>query len=412
MATKDGQFLSGKRIVVVGGGIAGLSFVSALNRVWDNSLKPPEITVFEQQTREASLQPDPYVHTIRGGKHDDGLVALQKLGLLDAACAKGALNCGIIRVWSEEWKQLATIDPTPYGDVPDAALRISRQDLKTILLQAAETSKATWQWACACVGAERLANGKIRVTFDAKAENMLTTDCDLLIAADGANSRVRASFRPSDMQTTYAGSSQIGGISRLPKGLPQPVHEDYGLQMSSGKGVCCIYTPLDKTTIGWALSWMRPEQEAKTGPFTLDEFNSLKKQALDTGSMFGEPFKSIVEATDPASVFIRPAKEKPGFKHDPSLRGVVFLGDSNRVLNSFEQLGANLALGDGWDLAEQVCRSSSLEAAVLAYDKLSFPRAEHDMSFSYERIRFGHSTGALWKAYKYGMIAMRAVARK
>lgn len=178
-------------------------------------------------------------------------------------------SSGAIRVWSDNWRELASINPKPYGNLSAATMRITRQDLKRILLETAEQANATWLWACTCTAAERLSNGQIRVTIsNAEAGSTLTQDCDLLIAADGANSGIRASFRPYDMKLEYAGATQIGGISRLPNGLPHPVHEDYGLQMSSGEGVCCIYTPFDKDTIGWALSRVEPERESKTGPFT------------------------------------------------------------------------------------------------------------------------------------------------
>ncbi|KAK9426889.1 hypothetical protein V1505DRAFT_120153 [Lipomyces doorenjongii] len=229
---------------------------------------------------------------------------------------------------------------------------------------------------------------------------------------DGANSRIRASFRPHDLKWEYAGATQIGGISYLPNGLPHPVHENYGLQMSSGEGVCCIYTPFDKETIGWALSPVEPEREAKTGPFTAEDLAALKREALKTGSMFSEPFRTVVQATDPATALIRPAKEKQPFLHDSRLRGVVFIGDANHVLSPYEFVGANLALKDGWDLAEQNCRNVSMEAAVAAYDKLSVRHVEHTIKHSHEQIGFGHSTGFKWKVYKYGMAAQRAMAKR
>jgi 2-polyprenyl-6-methoxyphenol hydroxylase-like FAD-dependent oxidoreductase len=409
-----GHFLSGKRIIVAGGGIAGLTFVATLNQLWDPSLPRPNITIIERESREASIKQDPYVLSINGGSKDDGLVALQQLGLLDDIRAHSTLNSGIIRVWGDNWKQLATIDPKPYGNLPAATMRITREELKRILTGKAEAAhNASWRWACACTEAERLSNGQIRVSIsDSETGTTSTQGCDLLIVADGASSNIRASLRPDDMQLRYAGATQIGGISHFPEGLPHPIHEDYGLQMSSGEGVCCIYTPFDKKTVGWALSREGPERKAKSGSFTADEVAALKTEALQTASMFDEPFQRVIEATDPASVFIRSAKEKPPFKHSQP-QGVVFIGDANHILNCYMLVGADLALKDGWDLAEQICRNSvSLETAVAAYDKLSIARTEHPFSFSHERIRFGHSTGLLWKAYKYGMAAQRAMAKK
>jgi 2-polyprenyl-6-methoxyphenol hydroxylase-like FAD-dependent oxidoreductase len=172
--------------------------------------------------------------------------------------------------------------------------------------------------------------------------------------------------------------------------------------MASGEVVCCIYTPFDKDTIGWALSRVEPERGAKTGPFTPEDIAVLKREALKTGSMFNEPFRTIVDATDPATTFIRPVKEKHAFQHESRLRGVVFIVDANHVLSKYEFIGANLALKDGWDLAEQVCRNSSLEAVIGTYDKLSVPRAEHTIKHRHERIGFGHSTGSSGRCTSMG----------
>ena len=413
MENTKGRFLAGKRIVVVGGGIAGCTFVSALNQLWDTSLKRPKITVIERDARDISVLKDPYVLTLKGGTQDDGLIALQQMGLLDNVRTHATINTGTIRVWGDDWsRELASINPKPYGNLPAAAMRIRRQDLKRILVEHAEKTNATWIWGCTCTNAERLTNGQMRVTFsDSATGRSLSKDCDLLIAADGSESKIGAILRPGDMELEYAGASQIGGISRFPKGLPSPVNHDFSLQMSSGEGICCIYSPFDNETIGWALSRVEPERKAKNGPFPAEEFAALKSEALETGSMFQEPFRTVVEATMPDTVFVRPARERQPFRNDIRLGRTVFIGDANHLLSPFELVGANLALTDGWDLAHQLCQNDSIETAFTAYDKLSLPRAEHDIKFSHERIRFGHSTGFLWKLYKYGMAAQRALSK-
>lgn len=85
------------------------------------------------------------------------------------------------------------------------------------------------------------------------------------------------------------GSSQIGVIAYFKDGVPKPINEDYGLQMDHG--VCCIYNPFDRNRVAWALSMMGPARETKTNLNTGD-FEALKKEALETGRVFKEPFKS------------------------------------------------------------------------------------------------------------------------
>ncbi|KAJ5097762.1 hypothetical protein N7456_008483 [Penicillium angulare] len=413
MTDQPGQLLAAKRIAVVGAGFAGLCFILALDQLWQKiTLDRPEVLLLEADSRHESIHKDPYMFCINGASPDDGLAVIQQLGLLDTVRKYSTLNDGDIRVWSENWKWLSSINPTAYGNLPAATMRIAREDLKRILVEKVEQTKTVIKWSSACTEAERMSNGQIRVSVSESESlegiNTSMLDCDILVAADGANSLIRSCFRPNDMTTQYAGATQIGGISHFPEGVPKPIDQDFSLQMSSGEGVCCIYHPLDSKRIDWALSTVGPERKPKTS-FSPEELIALKKEALETASMFQEPFKTIVEATIPGTAFIRPAKEKPAFPHDARLRGVFFIGEANHILSSFELLGANLALADGWDLAAQLFRNTSLDAAAAFYDRLSIPRFQHAFDFSHERINFGHCKGGRWLFYKHGMAAQRAL---
>ncbi|KAJ5622895.1 hypothetical protein N7490_011500 [Penicillium lividum] len=396
------HFLADQRIIVAGGGFAAPPFIIALDKLWNPLLKFPQITLFERDDRNKSIEKDPYTLNINGASHDGGLVTLQQLGLLDQIQTHATLNSGDIRVWSDNWKWLSSINPQPHGTLPAATMRITRKDLKRILITEAESTRATLTWGSACDSAERLPNGQIRVTL----EDGTTQDCDLLVAADGANSSIRASLRPND-KTEYAGATQIGGIAHLPAGLPKPINEDYALQMSSGQGVCCIYNPLDNERVAWAVSTVGPKRAPKS-EFSAEEFEALKQEAFTTAPMFQEPFRTVVEATLPGTAFIRPAMEKFAFRHDATLKGVMFIGDANHILSPFEFVGANLALKDGWDLAQQICSSISMDVAAASYDRMSVAKFEPVFNLSHERIGFGHSTGKKWVFYKYGMAAQRA----
>ncbi|KAH8900619.1 putative monooxygenase [Thozetella sp. PMI_491] len=414
MALGTNHYLSDKKVIIAGCGIAGSTFVSALHQLWPASSKAPEITVFDRGARGASLQHYPEILTLHGGSSDEGMDVLRRLRRLENIKADSNLASGYFNVWDEKWKFLSDIHPQPHGDLPSSALRIRRADLMKHLVDKAErVPTARFGWQCTCVAAERLANGQICVTVQETVRGGIVTathECDLLIIADGVDGRLGASLRPHEAKMEYAGATQIGGISRLPQGLPLPIQtvDTGGLQMSNGNNTCCIYTPLDEHTLHWALSKKGPEREEKQGPFSEEEFAALKAEALDTGSMFAEPFRSIVEATDPATAFILPARDREPFAHQTSQPGVVFLGDANHVMSLYLLKGADMALKDGWDLAEQICRSNSMDAAIAAYDKMSIPRVEEPLEFSRYRIKFGHSTGALWKTFKYGMYGQRA----
>ncbi|KAK3934309.1 putative dna mismatch repair protein msh6 protein [Diplogelasinospora grovesii] len=388
------HLLEGKDIIVAGGGIAGSAFVAALHKLWDPTLTLPKITVFDRDTREVSANREGYSLSLNGIDKDGGLVALQQLGLLDEILGHSVLgiNAGKFEIWDQNWGSLLALKPKPYGNLPTATMRIARKDLRRILIENAEKANATFNWGCACTAAERLENGRIRVTVTDEAGQTSTDDCDLLVAADGAHSKIRASFRPDD-SIKYAGAIQMGGNGKFPGGpLPSPVDEDWGL-MLSGQGVCCFFSAVDKENVVWGLSRREPERQGHARNFSTEQLAALKKEALELGHMFAEPFRTIVEATDAATAFYLPARDKEPFKHDESLEGIVFIGDANHAVSPFAGNGANLALKDGWDLAEKFCQRSSWKAAVAAYDAASYPRAVATLKTSHQRIGLGHCTG-------------------
>ena len=73
--------------------------------------------------------------------------------------------------------------------------------------------------------------------------------------------------------------------------------------------------------------------------------------------------------------------------------------DGNSSDSPFGGNGANMALRDGWSLAESLCNSSSVASAVDSFDKESIPRCKSTLKKSHIVIRMAHSTGWwLWLA--------------
>ncbi|PHH85817.1 hypothetical protein CDD83_11134 [Cordyceps sp. RAO-2017] len=441
------HFLEGKTIFVAGAGIAGCAWVVALRKLWDPALKPPTVVVFDRDPGDASLRRDGenYTISLSGHSEDGGLVTLQKLGLADSVfgCAAAGVgpDAGAFKIWGPDWRERLTPSRRPLHGLPTASIRIARSQLRRLLSDAVDAwNQSRVQWESQCVSAEKLDDGRVRVRIrrskatgpavgegsgglrGGEAEEEETQqDCDLLVAADGANSRLRALLRPDD-GLQYAGAVLRGGLSRFDEGaVPSLPGRDWGFMLSGG-GVSCFFSPVDDRTVFWAVGHPErdpaPELDRSGGARDEAAARAVVDRARQLGAFFREPFASMVARTVPRTVLCINAHDKKPFRHDdsrgrgPNDPAVVFIGDSNHALSPFAGIGANLALADGWDLAEQLCRRGggeegelpgwSLAKAVAAYDDISVPRAAKVLEGSRQMLRASHSVG--WRSWAFWLV--------
>ncbi|KAK7417821.1 hypothetical protein QQX98_004295 [Neonectria punicea] len=391
------HFLEGKTIIVAGGGVAGSAFVVGLRKIWKPEWKPPTIHIYDRDTQEVTAQRESYTLSLAGYDVAGGLLALRKLGLLDQILDKavaGLDGIGAFKIWGPDWKEHVSFRHKPVDGLPASSIRIPRKDLRQVLHDGLGPND-TMQWGAKCVSARRLEDGRIQVQVMRGSPGEETTteeECDILIAADGASSKLRASLRPGD-KLDFAGAVLRGGVSRFEDTLPKPLDQDWGF-MLSGTGISCFFSPVDKNSIVWAVGNLEDTQVPGLDLRNTEQVQSVIDRGLELGSPLQEPFRTIVAHTDPKTVLSINARDKKPFAHEKLHKmPVVFIGDSNHAVSPFSGFGANLALADGWDLAEQLCKGGSLTEAIAAYDKLAVPRATKILKGSRARLKAGHSTG-------------------
>ncbi|KAJ5117296.1 hypothetical protein N7526_011405 [Penicillium atrosanguineum] len=165
MTAHPGQFLAGKRIIVTGGSFAALSFVLALDQLWNPSLERPEVIVYKRDDRDLSIQKDPYTLNINGASHDDGLVAIQQLGLLDEVRKHATLNGGDIRVWADNWKWLSCRQSDRIWQSSRSYHAHCARRFEAHPHGKSGDDRDNFEWGLAATSAERLSTGKIQVTL-------------------------------------------------------------------------------------------------------------------------------------------------------------------------------------------------------------------------------------------------------
>ena len=396
----SGHWLSGKKIVVAGGGIAGLSFIRSLDRTWPVDLERPRVSLYEKREQKVSPEREGYSMSIRSDPLSGGMQALQKLCLLNETLGDSITGQhggrGSMFLWDVNWKPILKFkQPTkPPNGLPANSMRIARYVLRQHLIDGLPSS-CDAHWDTSCESAEQLNDGKILVSLSDGS----TTQCDFLVAADGANSKIRASFRPSDT-LQYAGAVSISANGKFADGLPDIVKEDHGMILGGG-GNCLFVSPIDHHSAVWSVSFLESKPRTPLqGDAALKAKDEILNEARERGKAFPQPFEALVAATDLKTLMVFNALDKPPIDHS-ELKGksVVFVGDANHAVSPFAGNGANMALMDGVDLATALRESKDAKAAVEAFDKKSMVRSNRTVNTSHWTIAIAHSTG--WRLAMY-----------
>ena len=395
------HFAAGKTIVVAGAGMAGLSFAIALRRKWPSSETPPTIAIYERDAQRGSVEREGYSLSIRSDGASGGMQALQKLGVLESVLRVSITGVqgarGGFALWDTEWTEILKVKPrSPPDGLPVPNMRIARYLLRQTLVEALSPND-TIRWATACRGARQLSSGQVEVQLN----NGQVQECDFLIVADGASSKLRRALRPHD-NLSFAGAVCITGNARFLDEVPKPVTADWGMVLG-GSGTSLFASPIDEHSAVWSLGYLAAEpRPARKQPIPEDEIDDLLQEALDRGKPFAEPFESLVRATDHSTLMVFNAMDKQPFPHTDANRShmpIVFIGDSNHAMSPFAGNGANMALMDGVELAEKICNCNSLDSALAGYDASSIGRSKSAVRTSHWVIAIAHSQG--WKLTIY-----------
>lgn len=384
------NILSQKKIVVVGGGVAGLSFAIALRRLWNHDTHGPfpSITIFEREDRKRDIARAGYSLSLGSRPDHEGLQTIQRLGLMNDIIQAGLnkpANPGAYAIWDTKWRELYRIPVRKLDELPLASVRIARQRLRDVLAASAETH-CSIEWGTTCKAVSPVAG---TTGFQLELSNGSTAQCDVLVVAEGANSKLRTQLNPS-ATLDFAGAILISGTAKL---MRPPYDQTWGF-LTPVNGVLLFVSPLDDDTVFWNLSFRAGKaREVSSPPYEQIERELILDEARVLGEPYGKMFSDLIDATDVSTIRVGNAVERPPFPHaidDCLPPNAAFIGDANHAVTQFSGNGANLALMDGWDLAESLCLNSTFPEALKMYDEKSIGRATRTLDKSHRIIKYVH----------------------
>ena len=396
------HYLSGKRIIVSGAGIGGLTFCIAfeqfLRQKSENLDPPPTLVVYERDPSFDAIGREGYSLSIRGDKLSGGMQIFQKLGILDQMIDES--NPGShFTLFNNDFTPLMEIRSPPVEDLPQSSMRIARIKLREILLKNVSSSIPI-HWNCSVHSAKELENGNVLVSLSDGSEG----ECDLLIVADGANSVIRRLLRP-EHELHFAGAVVIAARTHSLEKLPSPLEKTFG-GVIGGDGHFLFVAPNDRTSALWSVSYLSstPREPKSSATMNEDEIDEILSEAKERTKIFGEPMPTLFKETLRSSISVFNAKDLTPFNNTGS---VIFIGDAQHAMSPFAGNGANMAIMDGYQLAEQLIHSKDLITAIKSYDQSSIPRSASAIQMSHRSISMGHSQG-VWKFIWVNVLKMMA----
>ncbi len=315
-----------KKAIIVGAGIGGLTLANALSRV------APQIKfhVFERDADVASRKQG-YALGLNGA---GGLKALQRLGLYDEV-KKVARPAADFSFFTSQGKRLLTFRPVI--DTPYYTLGVPREALRLILLGGISADDVSFNKRC--VGYKEQ-GGRPTALFEDGTEE----SADLIVACDGVSSPIRSQMIGDRPQ--YLGLSAIGGVVR---GSVRHPLLDAGAFMTLGVGSSVFVQGFDQAgSVLWSFCKRWSENE-------LDGISKekLKVLALTETGNWHSPIQELIEKTAVEDISTRRYydKEPTRVAHQG---GVVLLGDAAHPMSPFQGQGANSAMTDAIELAEEL----------------------------------------------------------
>jgi 2-polyprenyl-6-methoxyphenol hydroxylase-like FAD-dependent oxidoreductase len=356
------MLLQNKKIAIVGGGPGGLTLARLLQ------LHGATVQVYE---RDASRY-----ERVQGGTLDlhqeSGLAALRQAGLLDAFRAAYRPGADAMRVTDQH----ATIRHDDHAQpqtatFADAHFRpeIDRGPLRDLLLDSLQPGTVVWDQQFATM---QPAGPAWEITF----RNGTTATADIVIGADGANSKIRPFLTP--IQPFYSGIMVVEGAvadaAQHAPGVSQLLQG--GKLFALGNEKTLIVSAKGDGSLNFYVGFKAPETWPRDSG--LDFQNAAQLQAWFRQEFAG--WASLWEelfAAEPAACVPRPQYCMPLTQTWLAQPNITLLGDAAHLMPPFAGEGVNMAMLDALELSNCLTSAqfSSLQAAIAHYEQHMRQRA-------------------------------------
>ncbi|MBV9834112.1 MAG: FAD-dependent monooxygenase [Alphaproteobacteria bacterium] len=357
-------------VAVCGGGLAGLALATLLAR---DGHRP---VVFESRM-EREVRSEGLFLTLA----PNGLAALRAVGVEQAVRAAG-MTTRALEIGNHLGRTLARIDHLDPDRRPADMVTIGRGVLVGIVLDAAREAGVELRFGMRLANAQELADDVV-LDFAAASRHRF----DMVVAADGLTSALRAAIFPAMPRPRYTGLTGTGGMIAMPD---VPSTEGV-MRMSFGRRAFFGYQKAGDGPVYWFNSYPVAERDLMSVEDPV-RFAAVLRQ-LHAGDP--EPVGLILRAV-PTVDRHYPIYDMPALPTWHTDR-VVLVGDAAHAVAPHSGQGASMALEDAVVLAACLREAAVPAAAFVRFEALRRDRTD-------AVIRIGRRNGS-------GKMASNALAR-
>ncbi|UHG94852.1 FAD-dependent oxidoreductase [Spirosoma oryzicola] len=376
-----------KQIAIIGGGPGGLTLATLLQK------KGVAVTVYERDSDRTKR--------IQGGTLDlhteSGLAALGKAGLLDAFKASYRPGAEKVRVVNKQAEILddehTKSETTHFGDEHHRP-EIDRGALRALLLDSLQPDTLVWD---SHITSLKSVGKRWKLMF----QNGATAIADIVIGADGANSKIRPFVTP--IKPFYSGVTIVeGNVYDSATNTPR-IHAllKGGKIMALGDSKTITISAKGDGSLDFYAGWKAAANWAKdTGVDFKD-----RQQVLTLFEGAYEGWDRIwVELFEGASLplIVRPQYCMPLDQSWEAQSNLTLLGDAAHLMPPYAGEGVNMAMLDALELSE--CLTSDqfadTQSAIAHYEKQLFNRFARVGRETLDNTDWMHSPEGLEKLVK------------
>lgn len=371
------KILKDKKIAIVGGGPGGLTLARLLQ------MNGADVKVYERDAHK-----DARMKGATLDLHDDsGLKALRVAGLMDAFIANYRPGADRMRIIDKHANIILEDDVNKDGEL--LRPEIDRGPLQNILLDSLQPGTVVWD--SRFVALDREGDGW-KLTF----KNGITVSADLVIAADGANSKLRPYI--TSIKPFYAGVCAIEGAVYNSEVNAPGMHkllnggklfilgdEKTLLVASKGDGSMVFYPGCKKSE-----NWVQESGIDFSNKAQVTEW--FREEYAGWDNIFMELFENASTGFIPRPQYCMPLDQTWD-----ALPNLTMLGDAAHLMPPYAGEGVNMAMQDALELSECLTsdKFNSVHSAIAAFEEQMRTRASEIAGITMESTDQLHSLNAI-----------------